>query len=99
MSGERPGTFYGVGVGPGDPELITRKAVRILAEVDWVFYPMETRGGTSFAQRIIAPLGVPEAKCQAIYMGMSRVVNDLLTYENAVNVMVTSCVRASPSPG
>src|SRR5688572_1511141 len=90
MNGDMPGTFYGVGVGPGDPELITRKAVRILAEVDWVFYPMETRGGTSFAQRIIAPLGVPEAKCQAIYMGMSRDrSNDLLTYENAVNVMVT----------
>jgi precorrin-2/cobalt-factor-2 C20-methyltransferase len=90
MSGENPGTFYGVGVGPGDPELITRKAARILAEVDRIFYPMETRGGTSFARRIIAPLGVPEAKCQAIHMGMSRDrSNELLTYENAVNVMVT----------
>jgi precorrin-2/cobalt-factor-2 C20-methyltransferase len=90
MSGETPGTFYGVGVGPGDPELITRKAARVLAEVDRVFYPMETRGGTSFARRIIASLGVPEAKCQPIYLGMSRDrSNDLLTYENAVNVMAT----------
>lgn len=90
MHSQRPGTFYGVGVGPGDPELMTRKAARILAEVDWIFYPAETRGGTSFAQRIIAPLGVPEAKCQAVYMGMSRDrSNDLRTYETAVDAVVT----------
>ena len=27
------GTFYGVGVGPGDPELLTLKAVRVLEEL------------------------------------------------------------------
>jgi precorrin-2/cobalt-factor-2 C20-methyltransferase len=83
------GTLYGVGVGPGDPELITRKAARILAEVDRIFYPAETRGGTSFCQRIIAPLGVPEAKCQAVYLGMSRQRSaDLRTYDTAVDAMV-----------
>ena len=28
------GTFFGIGVGPGDPELMTVKAVRILKEAD-----------------------------------------------------------------
>ena len=32
MESER-GTFYAVGVGPGDPELMTRKAVRVLEEL------------------------------------------------------------------
>ena len=31
---DKAGCAYGVGVGPGDPELITLKAVRILREVD-----------------------------------------------------------------
>ena len=31
---DKKGCAYGVGVGPGDPELITLKAVRILQEVD-----------------------------------------------------------------
>ncbi|HEX9869304.1 MAG TPA: precorrin-2 C(20)-methyltransferase [Candidatus Tectomicrobia bacterium] len=33
------GTFYGIGMGPGDPELLTRKAFRLLAEVPVIFYP------------------------------------------------------------
>lgn len=85
MSNPAMGTFYGVGVGPGDPELLTRKAVRILREVDWVLYPAEARGGPSFSQRIIAPLNLPEAKCQAVYMGMSRDrTADVKTYETVV---------------
>ena len=33
------GTFYGIGMGPGDPELLTRKAFRLLATVPVIFYP------------------------------------------------------------
>ena len=32
--GTKQGILYGVGVGPGDPELLTLKAVRILRECD-----------------------------------------------------------------
>ena len=34
MSGNIKGIFYGVSTGPGDPELMTVKAVRILKEAD-----------------------------------------------------------------
>ncbi|MBI3329059.1 MAG: precorrin-2 C(20)-methyltransferase [Nitrospinae bacterium] len=33
------GILYGIGVGPGDPELLTHKASRILASVPVIFYP------------------------------------------------------------
>jgi precorrin-2/cobalt-factor-2 C20-methyltransferase len=85
MSDTAWGTFYGVGLGPGDPELMTRKAARILTEADAILYPAEAHGGPSFSQRIIAPLGLPDAKCQAVYMGMSRDrTEDLKTYETVV---------------
>ncbi len=49
-----PATFYGVGVGPGDPELLTLKARRILGTVPVVAYP-RTDSGDSLARRIAAP--------------------------------------------
>lgn len=66
------GIFYGVGVGPGDPELITRKAERILKEVDWIFLPSGERSGRSFVRRIVTPLGLPETKVRPVSLCMSR---------------------------
>lgn len=37
------GILYGVGVGPGDPELLTCKAVRILQEVDVIAVPAKRK--------------------------------------------------------
>jgi precorrin-2/cobalt-factor-2 C20-methyltransferase len=53
-----PGKLYGVGVGPGDTELLTLKAARLIAEVKIIAYPA-ANGGESLARRIIAPL-IPE---------------------------------------
>ena len=48
------GTLYGLGVGPGDPELITMKAHRILQQVPVVAYPAPETGD-SLAREIAAP--------------------------------------------
>lgn len=48
------GTLYGVGVGPGDPELITLKAQRILREVPVIAWPAPLEGD-SMARTIAAP--------------------------------------------
>src|SRR5690606_17546384 len=52
------GHLYGVGLGPGDPELITRKAARLIAEADVVAYYSGTHG-RSIARSIAADL-IPE---------------------------------------
>jgi precorrin-2/cobalt-factor-2 C20-methyltransferase len=48
--------FYGVGVGPGEFELLTLKAERILRQVDVICYPSCRPGGSSYALRIIKPI-------------------------------------------
>lgn len=56
------GTFYGVGLGPGDPELITLKAARVIREADVVAYHAGVNKN-SYARTIAAeliPIGVIE---------------------------------------
>lgn len=47
------GTLYGLGVGPGDPELLTVKAFRKLKEAPVIAYPKKRKGSRSYAERII----------------------------------------------
>ncbi len=48
------GTIYGLGVGPGDPELITLKALRILRDTSVVAFPAPEQGD-SLTRAIVAP--------------------------------------------
>ena len=48
------GRLYGLGLGPGDPELVTVKALRLLRSVPVVAYPAP-EAGDSFARSIVAP--------------------------------------------
>ena len=49
----RRGRLIGIGVGPGDPELLTLKALRLLRSVPVVAYPAPEHGA-SFARAIVA---------------------------------------------
>ncbi len=47
------GTLFGIGVGPGDPELLTLKAVRLIGAAPVIAYPAPLRGD-SLARSIAA---------------------------------------------
>jgi precorrin-2/cobalt-factor-2 C20-methyltransferase len=51
---DTPGMLYGLGIGPGDPDLMTIKAQRILQSVPVVAYPAPD-SGDSLARAIAAP--------------------------------------------
>lgn len=50
------GQFFVIGVGPGDPELVTLKAARILRECPVWFVPHGNKDGESTALAIIEPV-------------------------------------------
>ena len=52
---EGRGRFWGVGVGPGDPELVTLKAARLIGAADVVAYHAGV-GKQSNARRIAAEI-------------------------------------------
>ena len=49
------GILYGLGVGPGDPELITLKAARILNSADVVYAAASSKNSYSIAVNIARP--------------------------------------------
>ena len=78
------GTFYGVGVGPGDPELLTVKAVRILREADVIAVP-DKGSGEKTALNIIGPLaatGAVHAKTTAVRLipAPGKVVGNMVEF-------------------
>ncbi|WP_067895898.1 precorrin-2 C(20)-methyltransferase [Nocardia vaccinii] len=52
--GQRSGKLWGVGLGPGDPELVTVKAARIIGEADVIAFH-SARHGRSISRGIAAP--------------------------------------------
>ena len=95
------GKMWGLGVGPGDPDLITLKALKILQAVDVVAYPAPLEG-ESFARSIAAPhltgdqteypIRIPmvadRGPAQDVYDGAAK---DLGTHLNAGRTVAVLC--------
>ena len=64
------GTLYGIGVGPGDPDLITLKGYRVLQAAPVLAYPAPETGD-SLARQIVAPHLTDEKTEIAIRMPLS----------------------------
>ncbi len=95
----KTGTLYGIGVGPGNPELITVKAVNILKNTDIVFTASSTKNDFSLAKEIAMPyipantpivdLSFPMTKDKEIMQKAwnehaGRIVSELENGKNAV---------------
>ena len=62
------GMIYGIGVGPGDPELMTLKAARLLREADAIAIPGKEKETCTAYQ--IALGAVPEIEEKEIICGV-----------------------------
>ncbi len=71
MTNFNNGTLYGIGLGPGNPELITVKAWRLLSTVEVIVYPKPPTG-ESLARKIAAPFIPDDVTEIAITIPMSR---------------------------
>lgn len=94
------GTLYGLGVGPGDPELLTLKADRLLRAAPVVAYPAPDTG-SSFARQIVAetisadqieipiivPMRVERFPARRVYDEAARVIAEHLQSGRDVAVL------------
>ncbi len=74
----RLGTFYGIGVGPGYPELLTIKALNRLRSVDVICYPACRPGAGSYALRIVRELVGERAELKGLLFPMEREMERLV---------------------
>ncbi|MFJ6672896.1 precorrin-3B C(17)-methyltransferase [Actinosynnema sp. NPDC091369] len=82
------GKLYGVGVGPGDPELVTVKAARLIGEADVVVFH-SARHGRSVARRIAAPyLREGQVEEQLVYPVTTEDSDD---YQGEIDAFYEEC--------
>ena len=91
------GTLFGVGVGPGDPQLLTLKACEVIRCADVLAYPVNG-SGISFARAIASsvipqgatelpipiPMKVERAPARAAYDAAATTISDHLNAGRSV---------------
>jgi precorrin-2 C20-methyltransferase/precorrin-3B C17-methyltransferase len=80
-----PGTLYGVGLGPGDPELVSVKAARLIGAADVIAYH-SARHGRSIARGIAEPyLRAGQIEEQLVYPVTTEVTDHPGGYQGAID--------------
>ncbi len=66
------GTLYGIGVGPGDPELLTLKAARIIEATPVITVPVAQEDGESHALNVVESMLKPDQRVLKLHFPMVR---------------------------
>jgi precorrin-2/cobalt-factor-2 C20-methyltransferase len=66
------GVLYGIGLGPGDPELLTLKALRVLKEADVILVPRGKKSGWGAAGDILSSALGPGLPVRELIFPMER---------------------------
>jgi precorrin-2/cobalt-factor-2 C20-methyltransferase len=79
------GKLFGVGVGPGDPELLTMKAVRVIKAADVIFTAASTKNTYSLAVEIASPYISPDVPVNILSFPMTKDIHtaEIAWTENA----------------
>ncbi len=94
-TGPRPGTLYGIGVGPGDPELLTLKAARRIAACQVVSF-IQNLSGKSLARDIAAEQLLPDHIELPIAFRMSK--ESMKPMIRPPSRLPDNCIRAEMWP-
>ncbi|WP_243795563.1 precorrin-2 C(20)-methyltransferase [Saccharopolyspora gloriosae] len=82
---EQAGRLFGVGLGPGDPELVTVKAARLIGEADVIAYH-SARHGRSIARSVAEPyLRAGQVEEPLVYPVTTETTNHPGGYQGAID--------------
>lgn len=76
------GTLYGIGAGPGDPQLLTVRAAQVLGNVSVIFYPSSSGTDESMALNIIETYLKKEVQYHSLFFPMTKNPQELERHWN-----------------
>lgn len=88
------GKFYGIGVGPGDPELLTLKAKRILEEIDVLLVPKSKKEKRSLALSIVNSAINRQWDCVELILPMTKETDQLEKHWEQAAYQVIEVIKA-----
>lgn len=91
------GTLYGLGVGPGSPDLLTLRAARVLGQVEVVLAPASPRNDYSIALDIARPHVRENAEIVRLEFPMTRDISILHAAWEAAAVRTAHILRQGRS--
>lgn len=87
------GTLYGIGAGPGDSQLLTVRATKILSRTDHIFYPSSSGTDESMALNIIEPYLKEGVNFHTLFFPMTKDRDELERYWNLAAESVAEVLR------
>ena len=92
-------TLYGIGVGPGDKELLTVKAVDTLKNIDVLYTPEAKKGGDSLALSIVKKYLPEDLEIKSRHFPMSNDSFEKIQVWNDVSSEIVSDVKDGKDVG
>ena len=86
-------TFYGIGVGPGDPELLTLKAVSRLKSLDILLVPKGKKDGHSEALEIARPHLSLDTKIIERHFPMTSSITEMAIAIDPISAEIETLVK------
>ena len=91
--------FYGIGIGPGDSELVTVKASRLLGQLDILYTPEAKKGSKSFALSIAAPYLIEQLEIKQRHFPMVAASSEKEAQWQAIAEEIVADVQAGRNVG
>jgi precorrin-2 C20-methyltransferase/precorrin-3B C17-methyltransferase len=85
IGARKAGRLFGVGLGPGDPELVTLKALRVIRQVHVIAYPTAKHGQSNARSIVSSEIASEQIELPMIYPITTEVTDHPGGYEGAIS--------------